>query len=371
MTCFNRMMECFLRRGLEQQYEAVTKSDDSVSTIVCDWDLALIRGLGRDCEICGDATNVATHCCTTCCHSACSACWLSWSENRCLLCNADMPENGVVRAPFDVVPQTKRELASGGGEPTDRVESASNRALEGLVGLKHALGQIRTELASIVTHQAANDEDRSDESRDAVVQVDAACLSMQMQKLAGMLDSSTGCTQCCKNVEALCDAVESLTQDHTIACREGTHVCTLPTQSRKRCRALLQPNGSKRVGAVWWGQMVGIELLRNEIFSDLLPKALAAVGAGGNIDDDEMIHAVTVLSELESKFQDVGTQMEGLLQELEQQSCNLLDQMPSPRTIPFEVVSLLTPTSRIRFDDCLSEDRERIFEEEMAKQESQ
>merc|ERR1711937_1076781 len=68
-----------------------------------DWALAVTRGLGAPCEICGDDRRVATHA-APCGHSACSDCWRRWPD-ACMFCNLGLSSTDVLPAPAELVEQ--------------------------------------------------------------------------------------------------------------------------------------------------------------------------------------------------------------------------------------------------------------------------
>lgn len=364
-SCFDKMLRCFRLRGngqLQAQYQAVQKEDGGAASAGSSgndirWDVAIDRGLGRPCVICGDETRVATHA-APCCHSACELCWASWAADRCMICNCDI-EGGLQRAPFNIVPRTIRELTH---EPTDALETSFNKALAEFVSLKHQLGAIKRALETAIEHLGEGAEQRDRETRIAVMSINGACIAEQLQQLEGLLNGSSGWRSCVEGLRNVHQATVSLSDTHQLRGGSGAGICALPAVSIDRIRTLLTPHG-KEACRVWRGQWLATQSLQADIFGSLLPEALAAVA--GALDEDSALHAVTLVSALESVSATEAAAMEELIQSIEATSVQLLEQMQAPSGISIETVALLTPKSRHSLDNLLMEERERVFNTEM------
>jgi len=316
MSCLARLLCCF-KSKLREQYDELQKDDDITKdeqSQMVDWDLALTRGLGKRCEICADSTRRATHT-APCCHSACASCWESWTEGRCMFCNADLPQGGVIRAPISVLPSTAREMA-GTTEPCDKAEETVNGALSELVRVKHELTLIKTELEEVLQH--ARDAADSGEIPSAVLQVDASSILQQMQKLQSMVSEHAGWDLCTEKLQEATHEVQSLSE----ACLEQSDSEIHMVQMR--CQIMLGPRARSGSG-VCKGQWKAIDVLRQEVFSELLPQALGAVT--GLFSDEEVLRGICMMSSLQNKSDVRGAATEAGVVLLEEASRKYLEQL--------------------------------------------
>merc|ERR1711939_162337 len=268
--CWRR---CF-RSHLAAQYEQIEKSDEQAELYQVDWEVAKLRGLGAPCDICADQTRIATHA-APCGHAACEKCWEAWAESRCMLCNADIPEGGVMRAPMRVVPATKRELAPDEQNNTDKVELAVNRALTQLVRIKQLLAAVKAALQTVLDDVQRGSEDNV-EAQFAVLQVNASCIQEQLQHLATLLqenNSGGSWLTCARSLEETIKEIEQLSKAHTLNSEDGSQVCALPACAQNECKTILQPRAK---AGVWRGQWVAIQALQTEIFTEVMPNVLSS-----------------------------------------------------------------------------------------------
>jgi len=358
MVCWDRLVRCFRRARLEEQYEAIQneepiqKEEGSV-----DWGVATQLGLGSQCPICCDQTRVATHF-APCGHSACEGCWKAWKSTRCMLCNADLG-GGVLRAPDSIVPQTYREVVR--AEPTDSLEVATNQALAEFVRLKQQLRGVKEALETAISdmQEGADQSDRG--AQAAVVAIGAHCVTQQLQELDGVLMGDGGWRACAEKLRGVEHATAMLCEEHQLRGPEEG-VCALPRVSVERLEALLQPHG-KEACRVWRGQWIAIRLLQQEVLQELLPQALASVSA--DLDEESALGAVMAVSAMDSAAEVEAKAMEELIETIERASCQLLQEMQPVTGLNMQTVAQLTPESRASLDNMLMQEREWAFNVEV------
>merc|ERR1712225_20362 len=347
-----RYLCCFKSKLLATQYDSLRACDDAGCSGVLgdasgiDWDASLKLGLGRACSICGDEARVKTHA-AKCGHSACKSCWSKWLQQsqRCMVCNALVER--VTEAPQSLVPVTAALDA------TDDVVAAVEAAVSALVELKQELSAVKAQLEEATRYtQEVSEADA--ETKNAVVQVQAACIVDQMRRLAVASDGWAACGTCMAHASS---EIHSLQGDlhHTWALQE---------HQRLRCKTILLPQTKSAETSVWRGQWASIEILRADIFNTTLPQALGALS--DSMADDAMIQLVSLMDHLSMRAGASAATVDEAIHQLEKDSQALVQELPSPTAVSFEAVSLLTPTSRLRHDERLMEKRQRIFEEEMA-----
>jgi len=354
-----RYLCCFKSNLLATQYDSITQQEcGSTTSDRCgvlddgiDWEASVSMGLGKPCSICGDEARVKTHA-APCAHSACKACWGKWLEQsqRCMVCNAPCTPQNIVQAPQSLVPVTAALDA------TDDVVVAVEAAVSALVKLKQELSEVRAKLAEAT--QYAQDASEADaETKNAVMQVQAACIVDQMRRIAEALEASNGWASC-----GTC--LTQATREISGLQGELHQAWALQEHQRLRCKTILQSSTKASEASAWKGQWASIEILRGDIFQSTLPQALGAIS--DSMADEAMIQLVSLMDHLSMGSAASAAKVDEAIQHLEKESHALVQELPSPTAVSFQAVGLLTPTSRLRHDERLMEKRQRIFEEEMA-----
>ena len=271
------------------------KSPRHDATVSIDWPLAQSRGLGEPCQICGDQSQLATHA-APCCHSACSSCWASWSQT-CMFCNAVIPENSIIQAPTSIVPQQM------GDNPAHaaiwkKLDEQVRRGLDQLVLMKHAMTAIQSELESVLGDLEKAPVERG--ARNAVMQVAAACVVDQMQRLHEQLTSKT----CFTSLNQAAREMESIRKaaDHRMDALHGR----------------FDPSWVSVCQAQW--QVITQVCTR--VIDDLLPTAVAIVfesPLGGEL----MMRVGTLMSALGPSIQQGASEGRMTLQRLEEAAAQI------------------------------------------------